>query len=68
MEFINYIDINGFKANNFKPVKHQELEFTECLNGYVQVYIKSVGDRKNPASDPNALYAYGIYYGPNHPL
>lgn len=68
MEFITHINPNAFKSENFKPVKYKDLEFTECLNGFVQVYVKSVGDRHNPASNPNSSYAYGIYFGPNHPL
>lgn len=68
MKYITYIDANLFKISNFKLVKHGNYEFTECPDGFTQVFVKTVGDRRNALSNPNALYAYGIYYGLKHPL
>lgn len=68
MKFSTYIDVNLFRIKDFKPMKYNDYEFTVCLEEYVQVYVKTVGDRHMADSKPDSLYAAAAYFGPNHPL
>lgn len=68
MKCITYVDANLFKISDFKLKKFKDYEFTVCLDEYVQVFVKVVGDRFNADSDPNAKFAASAYFGPNHPL
>lgn len=68
MEYVTYLDASLFRRSNFRPIKHNDYEFTECINGYTQVFVKTVGDRRDPLSDPNSLYACAVYFGPSNPL
>lgn len=55
IEKLRELKLENFLSSNFKKVKHGEHTFTECLEGFVHVYIQAY--RNDKKLDSAAGYA-----------
>lgn len=68
MEFITKLDLSSTTQEPFTKVQHNQYEFIESNDGFVQVHVKSACNTKTSAAKRDGSISFGVYFGADHPL
>lgn len=65
-ECIRELQPESFLSSNFETVRYGDYEFTQCKEGYIQVYMQA--ELRQGRYKTSDICSYGVYYGNMHPL